>query len=269
MRIAVMISAGILGVAHLTTGAAVAADCITLVADLAGAVAVADTAAAKPKDRWPVQLLQCLPVRKVVALDPGARATLFFPAGTRSFELVGPGRYQIVRDGILPLNGSAPAVERVLNQAFQDVRLDRSMLSPAGVRMRTVAGERLTLLEPRGIVTDPARLSFRWQRSAERSGELRFRLANENGEVIHEAIADGEQLVLPDTVVLAPGLRFFWHVEDTSSSQRASPRWERFVIATEEVQALARQIDSHTRMPSAAESNLRDLLLMQSMAAQH
>jgi hypothetical protein len=41
------------------------------------------------------------------------------------------------------------------------------------------------------------------------------------------------------------------------------------VIATEQVQALARQLDSQTSTPSAAEANLRDLLLMQGMLEAH
>jgi hypothetical protein len=259
----------VLAIPLLVAGAAVAEDCITLVADLAGSVVVADSAAAKPKDRWPAQLLQCLPARKVVMLDAGARTTLFFPSGTRSFELVGPGRYEVVRDGVRPLNGSAPVAQRVLNRAFQEVRLDRAMLTPAGVRMRTSAGERLALLEPRGIVTDPSALSFHWRPAPVDSGPFRFRVATESGEVIYEAIVDGEQLTLPAGVELAPGARLLWHVEQASSTQRTAPRWQGFVVATEQVQALARQIDLRTDTPSAAESNLRDLLLMQSMAASH
>jgi hypothetical protein len=259
----------VLAIPLLVAGVAVAGDCVTLVADLGGAVAVADSPHAKAKDRWPAQLLQCLPARKVLTLDSGARTTLFFPAGIRSFDLAGPGRYEVVPDGVRALNGSAPVVQRVLNQAFQDVRLDRAMLTPAGVRMRSAAGERLVLLEPRGIVTEPAQLSFRWRAPRADSGPYRFRLSSENGEVIYEAIADGEQLMLPKALTLARGERLQWRVEETSSPQHGAPRWESFVIATEQVQALARQLDSQTSTPSAAEANLRDLLLMQGMFETH
>src|SRR5512145_537027 len=71
----------------LAAVAASADECVTIVADLVGPAAVADSASAKPKDRWPAQLLQCLPPRKVVTLEDGARTTLFFPARGTSFDL--------------------------------------------------------------------------------------------------------------------------------------------------------------------------------------
>jgi hypothetical protein len=264
MRAAILAS-GVLAIPLLVANASAADGCITLVADLSGTVTVADAQASKTKDRWPAQLLQCLPARTVVTLDPGARATLFFPAGTRSFELVGPGRYEVGREAVRPVNGSPPVAQRVLNRAFQDVRLDRTMLTPAGVRMRTPAGEQFTLLEPSGIVTRPSALSFRWR--GPQGSPVRFRLASEGGEVIYEAISDAEELTLPETVALRPGSRFLWRVEDPSTPALSAPRWQGFVVATEQVQALARQLDANLASPSAAEANLRNLLLMQSMTA--
>jgi hypothetical protein len=265
MRVGTLAS-GALAIPLLVASAAVADDCITLIADLSGTVTIADSVAAKAKERWPARVLQCLPVRKVVDLGAGARTTLFFPAGTRSFDLVGPARYEIGRDGIRALDGSPPAAPRVLDPAFQDVRLDRTMLTPAGVRMRAPAREGVTLLEPRGIVTRPSALWFRWQRPAS-SGPVRFRLASEGGQVIYETTAHGQELTLPEAVVLPPGARLLWRVEDPSLPPLSAPRWESFVVATEQVQALARQLDAHLGSPSAAEANLRDLLLMQNMTA--
>jgi hypothetical protein len=257
----------VLAIALLGANAAVADDCITLIADLSGTVTVADSVASKAKDRWPAQLLQCLPADKVVSLDAGARITLFFPRGTRSFDLVGPGGYEIKREGVRPINGSPAAAQRVLNQAFQDVRLDRAKLAPAGVRMRTSEHARLTLLEPRGIVTEASNLSFRWQRAVDSSGPVRFRLARASGEVIYETTAAAEGLVLPEAIVLLPGARFSWRVEDQALPPLSAPRWESFLVATEQVQALARRLDARLGSPSPAEANLRNLLLMQNMTA--
>jgi hypothetical protein len=56
-------------------------------------------------------------------------------------------------------------------------------------------------------------------------------------------------------------------VEHPTLPPLSAPRWESFVVATEPVQALARQLDARIGSPSAAEANLRDLLLMQNMTA--
>src|SRR3982750_1530260 len=54
--------------------------CVTMLADVAGSVSIADTASATSDEWWPVQLLQCLPPRKILSLQSGAHTTLFFPA---------------------------------------------------------------------------------------------------------------------------------------------------------------------------------------------
>jgi hypothetical protein len=250
----------------LAAAAAPADDCVTIVADLFGPAAVTDSASAKPKDRWPAQLLQCLPPRKVVTLEDGARTTLFFPARGTSYDLAGPGRYEVTADGVRPLSGSPAAKPRVLNDAFKDVTLDRSRLVPAGVRMRNPSAvDRVVLLEPRDVVTESAPLLFRWEAPADSPGPYRFRLVREGGASAFEAVVEATQLALPAEVPLAPGERFVWHVEDLSSPGRAAARWQSFVLATESARALARQLDSQVAVPSAAERNLRDLLLMQRM----
>jgi hypothetical protein len=250
----------------LAAVAASAEECVTIVADLAGPAAVADSASARPKDRWPVQLLQCLPPRKVVALEDGARTTLFFPAQGTSFDLAGPGRYEVTAEGVRPLSGAAAPKPRVLNDAFKDVALDRSRLVPAGVRMRNPsAADRVVLLEPRDVVTESAALLFRWEAAAGSAGPYRFRLAREGGASAFEAVVDATELALPAEVALAPGERFVWHVEDLSSPGRAAARWQSFVVATEAARALARRLDAQLAAPSTAERNLRDLLLMQRM----
>src|SRR4051794_19598809 len=77
--------------------------CVTMLADVAGSVAIADVASAKPDEWWPVQLLQCLPPRKILSLQSGAHTTLFFPGSGVALELQGKGRYEILQDSAKPL----------------------------------------------------------------------------------------------------------------------------------------------------------------------
>jgi hypothetical protein len=260
-----VLTVGMLWLALGSTGAAAGDDCVTLVADLAGTVTVADSATARPRDRWPVQLLHCFPARKVLTLEPQARITLFFSHGARSVDLSGPARYEITGDGVRALDGSPAPAERALNRAFRDLRLDRAALSPAGVRMRDPLGDRLVLLEPLGVITEPGPLTFRWQAASGGTGPYRLRLAREHTDVMYEAIVDDSQLTLPAEIALVPGERMLWHVEELSAARRAAARWQGFVLATEEAQALAREIGPKSGSP--AERNLRDLLLMQHMTA--
>jgi hypothetical protein len=239
--------------------------CVTLIADVAGSVTVADSAAAKAEDRWPAQLLQCLPPRRVVTLEPEARVTLFFAQGSRAFELAGPARYEVAADGVRPLNGSRTVAARALNQAFGALRIDRAALAPAGVRMRDPGGDRLVLLEPLGIVTEPGSISFHWQRASGSLGFYRLRLAREPAEVFYDVVVEGDRVTLPQEVRLLPGERILWHVEEAAAPHRAASRWQSFVVATEPARALAREIDARSGVAWPAERRLRELLLMQVM----
>jgi hypothetical protein len=237
--------------------------CVTLLADLGGNVTVANVAAPKPEDRWPVQLLQCFVPRKVLSLDSGARATLFFPAEGVALELRGPGRFEVMPSTVRPL-ASAPVPSRVLlTSAFRDVKLDRSNLTPAGVRMRDPRfSEGLALLEPRGIVTSAGELVFRWQ-AASGATRYRFRLAAGRKDVIYETLTEKTEFVVPPEIRLAAGERLLWQAEDGAGA--ATSRWQEFVLATPEARSLAEALDREAPSPSAAERNLRDLLLMQVM----
>jgi len=240
--------------------------CVTIVADQYGTVTAADTASAKPEERWPVQLLQCFSARKVLTLPVGARATLFFPATGIAFELRGPGRFEVTSDGVRPLADSLAPSQAALNTAFRDIKLDRANLAPAGVRMRDpsiVVGP--ALLEPRGMVVSAEPPVFRWEAIAG-SPMYRFRLADTNMVVLFDTLTDRTELMLPAEIRLTPGERLLWHVEEASSMRRRANRWQEFVIATPDARALAQAIDRDIPSPSAAQRNLRDVLLMQRMA---
>ena len=253
-------------VAFVTCGTATADACVTLVVDLYGTVVSADTASAKPGERWPVQLLQCFPPHKVLILQVDARATLFFPANGVASELRGAGRFEVAPDAVVALD-NAPRPSRVqLNAAFRDIKLDRGNLVPAGVRMRD---PRVTvgpvLLEPRGMVVSADPPVFRWE-AISGSRQYRFRLTNTKREVIYETVTDMTELALPAEILLTPGERMMWHVDDSSATGRRTNRWQEFVIATPQARGLAEAIDQAIPSPSVAERNLRDVLLMQRMA---
>jgi hypothetical protein len=254
---------GVLSSFGLICTAVHAQSCVTMLADVSTGVTVADTASAKAGDWWPVQLLQCLAPRKVLALQSGAHATLFFPANGTAMELRGMSRYEILQDTARPL-ANAPAPERrTLNAAFREIQLDRSNLSSAGVRMRlpgTVAGP--APLAPHGIVVSSEPLVFRWE-AAGGNPKYHFQLAKGRAEVLYETSTDGTQLMLPADVTLPAGERFMWRVDLVSPTAKLSGRWQEFVLATEAARELAGRIDRDLPTPNAAERNLREVLLLQ------
>jgi hypothetical protein len=172
-----------------------------------------------------------------------------------------------LRDGLRPLSGSPAVAPKALHQAFENLRLDRENLDPAGVRMRDLPGDPLTPIEPRGLVTCARTLSFRWQAALGSTGPYRLRVAREGNDVLYEAIVEGSELTLPNAERLPSGERLFWQVEDVSTSRGARQRWQSFVLATEPARKLAREVASQSSNATAAEANLLDLLLMQRMRA--
>ena len=160
--------------------------CVTLVADLQGSVAVADRPSARSEDRWPVQLLQCFPAGKTMILEAGARITLFYPGSGEALELRGPGSFELATDSVRPLSSAAAPSRLQLNTAFRDIKLDRTRLAPAGVRMRDprLAGS-VILLEPSGVVLAQDSLVFRWE-PVKGIQEYRFRLADSRRQVLLE-----------------------------------------------------------------------------------
>jgi hypothetical protein len=238
---------------------------VSMVADLHGTVAVANTAWSKPEDRWPVQLLQRFPPSRVLTLENAARVTLFFPAEGIAFELRGPGKFEIAPDSVRPLSNAPPPSRSVLNAAFRGIKLDRSNLAPAGVRMRDPrpAGAPAPL-EPRGIVMAADGLVFRW--GAVGGGrQYRFRLARDRTDLIYEAVTEQTELVLPPEFLLTPGEPLLWQVEDASQARGGASGWQEFMLATPDAGILAAQIDRDLPSPNAAERNLREVLLLQRM----
>jgi hypothetical protein len=248
-------------------GSGWAQGCVTLVADLQGGVAVADRPSAKPEDRWPVQLLQCFPAGKTVVLDTGARITLFYPASGEAIELRGPGSFQVATDAVKPVSSAAAPARHQLNTAFRDIKLDRTRLAPAGVRMRDPRLARgVVQLEPEGVVIPEDALVFRWE-PVNGAREYRFRLANSRRQVLIEERADGAQLSVPQ-FRLSAGERLYWQVEALAPAAGGRGHWQEFVVATPVARNLAARLDRELPSPSAAERNLREVLLLQAMATE-
>lgn len=248
-------------------GGASAQPCVTLVADLHGGVAVADRPAAKPEDRWPVQLLQCFPAGKAVIMEAGARVTLFYPGSGEAVELRGPGNFQLNADGVRAVSGAAAPPSRVqLNTAFRDIKLDRTRLAPGGVRMRD---PRLTgavnLLEPSGVVLRQDAVVFRWQ-PIKGIQDYRFRLMDAQRQVLLDERTQAAELTVPQAE-LKTGERLYWQVETAAPAARRS-QWLEFVIATPAARGRAGQLDQEVPAPSAVERNLREVLLLQDMAVE-
>jgi len=240
--------------------------CVAMLADVSSGVTMAETASAKQQDWWPVHLLQCLAPRKVLFLPSGASATVYFPSNGTAVDLRGSSRYEILPDGARPI-ANAPAPERrTLNAAFRDIQLDRAEYNSAGVRMRQpekAAGP--VLLFPRGIVVSGDPLVFRWEAAGAGNAKYHFELARSRSEVLYETTTDATELTLPGELTLAPGERFMWRVGLISPTAKVSGRWQKFVLATDAARELAARLDRDVPAPSAAERNLREVLLFQRM----
>ena len=247
---------------EIVCATAQAEGCVTMLADVTGSVTIADAASAKPDEWWPVQLLQCLPARKILSLQTGAHTTLFFPASGAALELRGKGRYEILQDSARPLGNAQVPERRALNDAFRDIQLDRSSLTAAGVRMRLPAqSSGIAPLAPRGIVLTPDALVFRWE-AAPGNPQYRFQLGKSRTQIIYETTTGRTELQLPAEIALAPGARFQWRV-DIASSGPMTGRWQEFAVATAQARTLAAELDRAVPEPSTAEANLREVLLMQ------
>ncbi len=253
-------------VSLVASGSLSAQACVTLVADLRGAAAVADRPSAKPQDRWPIRLLECFPAGKTMMLGDGARVTLYYPASGEAVELRGPGKFQLSADAVRPLSSAASPAQLRLNDAFRDIKLDRKGLAPAGVRMRDLRIG-LVVLGPKGIVLREAPLVFRWEPVPE-AREYRLRVANLRRDVLFEGATATPELTLPPDARLPAGERLVWQVEAIAPSGHHTSAWEVFVLATPAARSLAAELDREISAPDTAERNLREVLLMQEMAAE-
>lgn len=206
--------------------------CASLSGPLAAApIVVTDLDGEVLRGQQAIGLLAALAPKDQLSLLPGAHAVVTYLPDAREFALVGPGRYRIDGNAVVPLNGAlAPAV-RELPAAYRNVRIDTSRLGQAGIRLR--GGNAAPALQPQGLIADAPRV-FTWPAVSDAEGYV-FRLADEKRDLIFEARLAEPALTLPDSIRLRPGSRYFWGVEAPGSGQE--PRWTRLRLASDTLSA--------------------------------
>jgi len=139
-----------------------------------------------------------------------------------------------VAAGIRSVMGKAPT-SRQLHDAFRGVRVSAADLAQASLVMR---GESALLLEaPEGLVSAAHARRFRWSAG---EGLRRFELSTEDGAPVHEMKVDGNEILLPEALVLEAGKKYVWGIAPPSPA--AGPvDWTEFVIGGESVPAPALQ----------------------------
>lgn len=233
------------------------APAVALLADVAGPVSVRMEGAV---DRS-VTLMQPLPADAELDLDVNARASVFYPGSGTAFDLRGAGRFHVGAQEPFAVGDASPPLRRPLNAAFRNIQLRRAHITQVGVVMRAAGGEvRPQPLEPVGIVMSAERMVFRWS-PVEGNGHYRFRLTDTAGEPLFEATVAGTELALPPTLTLPDGRRLMWSVQ---AAGRLSPiRWANLIVADAATRRWAAELDRGSEPESAAEHNLRALLLSQ------
>ncbi|HKQ25948.1 MAG TPA: hypothetical protein VJT81_15995 [Burkholderiales bacterium] len=242
-------------------------ECVSMLVDLRGSVALAKSPSANPQDHWPVSLLHCFARRDVLSLSEADEATLYFPDAGTAVGLRGRGQYVIESNAVRPI-GNAPAPSStVLNSVFKGVNLARENLTRAGVRMRETPNPAgIVQIAPQGIVTDVEPLVFRWYQGDTRP-PYRIRIVTSSRTTVYEGpIANGD-FRLPPEVNLPPGEQLSWRVEAVDSASSGG-RWQEFVVATRDARELAARIDKMVPSPTDVERNLRNVLLLQKMSSE-
>lgn len=236
---------------------------MVLVADLDGRVTVsANARAAAPAT--PVTLMQALSADSVLVLgaEP-SRATLFYPDLGTAFDLRGPGNFHVTPSEVRALGTARAPSARQLNRAFRGIRLERANLTPASVVMRSAEATDLpSLIRPQGVVLDTGEVVFSWAAPGERQ-EYRFRLMTRAGDLLYETLTPATQVALPHGLQLRVGEWYLWGVQPVREGRRGLAQWREFLLAGEDVRKLALELDRDGGPGSAAERNLRDLLLAQ------
>lgn len=225
---------------------------VAVIANLQGAV----TQRQEPAAGAAAKLLDPLEELAILTLAANARATLYFPASGKAFELRGPGDFEVGTVAVRALGKAPPPSGRDLNAAYRDIKLDRKPIAKAAVIMRGRIGEPSeSLLEPRGLVLSPDNLTFRWVPQA--TGALyRFQLTNEMGKPLYETETLETSIGLPEWMTLMRGERYRWEVEVVSGNGGALKGWREFVVADEAMRSGLAELDRSTETMSEAERTL-------------
>jgi hypothetical protein len=158
----------------------------------------------------PLGLLERVKTGDVVELAAGATLVLFRAAPAQQYTLGGPGRFLVGSNGITRLDGSGSvraerqpaAFGAVLERQAQREASTRAVL--AGAVMRGTAAPD-SGADVEGIA--PSRPVFDWAPRPHR-GPWRFRLLDEEGQVLFETTVAQAWLELPASVRLLSGRRY-------------------------------------------------------------
>lgn len=191
----------------LPAGMPQAADPVAMVADLQGS-ATLTTASGKS----PLGLLDYLNAGSTIDLPAGSKLSLVeFPSGA-TLQYEGAAKITFTGDGQRLLAGSAPK-KRDLQIAQ---RIDLNALSQGGVTQGAITfrtlrqQQRVILLHPIDTVILSRTPLFLWQPVAGAT-TYRFTLADDRGQVIHEADIQGSEYALSQS--LREGALYRWSVQ--------------------------------------------------------
>jgi hypothetical protein len=187
-----------------------------LVTDVRGPV----TRAGAPQ---PIALFETLKPGARIAVPEGARVELLDAAAGTIQPVRGPATITLTPQGPRADAGTLEPV-RQLDAALRRVKVTPQDLALGSLRMR---GSDSRVLEgPEGFVSAAEARTFRWKG---RVDLVRFELATQEGEVVHQGRVEGGRYALPDGVRLEAGRNYVWGVSGLNPADPPAD-WTEFAI---------------------------------------
>jgi hypothetical protein len=180
-------------------------------------------AVAKANGR-PVVLLEPLKPGEAVVLQSGARAVFFVPSEAATYAVSGPADIVATAKGLRAARGSLPEGQRV-DEAYRNMKVRAGDAAQGSLILRGDAPEAY-LVGPQGPVDAAQSRRFRW---LDGDGPWRFELATDNGTLVHRAEIRGNELLLPEAIPLATGVKYVWGI--TAAAGTAPVDWTEFSLA--------------------------------------
>jgi hypothetical protein len=172
----------------------------------------------------PVALLEPLKAGELITLPSGARAVFFVPAQASTYSVEGPAEVVTTASGLTAARGSLPQPRRV-DDAYRNLKVRAGDAAQGSLVMRGYATAAY-LVGPQGPVDAGEARKFRW---SEGGGPWQFELATEAGALVHRAQVSGAGIVLPDSIALAPGVKYVWGITPVKSTSPVD--WTEFTLA--------------------------------------
>ena len=159
----------------------------------------------------PVALLEPLKAGERITLPAGSRAVFFVPAQASTYSVEGPAEIVTTVSGLAAARGSLPEPRRV-DDAYRHLKVRAGDAAQGSLVMRGYATAAY-LVEPQGPVDAVQARKFRWA----------------DGALVHRAAVNGNAFVLPDALVLAPGVKYVWGI--TPAKGISPVDWTEFTLA--------------------------------------